>query len=203
MAMSSNEKRALERTKCREALAAHIRLRLGLVVAPNQVRLQPRAEDGYAWSVTEPNRHLLQSSLSGGNVRLYRSICDELGRSLEAVTPETLQTSPSNQETNAEEPPRADDRGTVSFTAQIRDLESANRDLAVELDRARGRLQESVSECRHLKIETARLQDQLQASDSQARDLEVELARVRAGVSEAMQVLSRGKSESDQPDPDA
>ncbi|KAJ6099538.1 hypothetical protein N7467_001073 [Penicillium canescens] len=72
MAMSSNEKRALERTKCREALAAHIRLRLNLVVAPNQ------------------------SSLSGGNVRLYRSMCDELGRSLEAVTPETLQTSPSD-----------------------------------------------------------------------------------------------------------
>ena len=72
-------------------------------MAPNQVRLQPRAEDGYAWSVTEPNRHLLQSSLSGGNVRLYRSICDELGRSLEAVTPKTLQTSPSDQEANAEE----------------------------------------------------------------------------------------------------
>lgn len=101
------------------------------------------------------------------------------------------------------QPPRADDRGTVSFTAQIRDLESANRDLAVELDRARGRLQESLSECRHLKIETARLQGQLQASGSQARDLEVELARVRAGISEAMQVLSRGKSESDQSKPDA
>ena len=96
------------------------------------------------------------------------------------------------------QPPRGDDRGTVSFTTRIRDLESANRDLAVELDRTRSRLQESLSESRHLKNETARLQGQLQASGSRARDLEVELARVRAGVTEAMQVLSRGESESNQ-----
>jgi hypothetical protein len=73
-------------------------MRLGLIVAPNQVRLHPRPEDGYAWSVTEPNKHLLQSSLSDGKIRIYRSICEELGRSLEAVAPETLQSSPLNQE---------------------------------------------------------------------------------------------------------
>jgi hypothetical protein len=114
MAISSNERRALERTRCREALAAHISkspgnfgsgetdipldLRLGLIVAPNQVRLHPRPEDGYAWSVTEPSKHLLQSSLSDGNIRIYRSIREELGRSLEAVAPKTLQSSPLNQE---------------------------------------------------------------------------------------------------------
>ena len=96
------------------------------------------------------------------------------------------------------QPPRGDERGTVSFTAQIRDLESANRDLGVELDQTRSRLEESLRESRHLKTETARLQGQLQASGSRARDLEVELARVRAGVTEAMQVLSRGESESNQ-----
>ncbi|KAJ5666548.1 uncharacterized protein N7477_008996 [Penicillium maclennaniae] len=198
MAMSSNEKRALERTKCREALAAHIQLRLGLVVAPNQVRLQPRAEDKYAWSVTEPNKHLLQSSLSGGNVRLYRSICEELGRSLEAVTPLTLQSSPSDPESSAEEPPHQVEKGTVSFTAQIRELEAANRELGIDLDRARSRLEESLGESSHLKSENSRLQAQLQASESRARDFEVELDRVRLGVTEAVQVLSRGGSESGQ-----
>ncbi|OQE65448.1 hypothetical protein PENNAL_c0157G02251, partial [Penicillium nalgiovense] len=50
MVLSSNEKRAFSRQQCREALAAHIHNRLGLVVAPSQVRLQPSAGDGYAWS---------------------------------------------------------------------------------------------------------------------------------------------------------
>ncbi|KAJ5893248.1 hypothetical protein N7495_004939 [Penicillium taxi] len=152
MAISSNEKRALERKKCREALAAHIRKSL----------------DGYAWSVTEPNKHLLQSSLSGGNIRLYRSICEELGRSLKAVTPETLQTSPSDHKSSAEEvrekdpePQYGDERGNVSFTTQIRDLESINCDLGVELDQTRSHLERSLSESHNLKIEITRLQTQL------------------------------------------
>lgn len=94
--------------------------------------------------------------------------------------------------------PRGNERGTVSFTAQIRDLESANRDLGIELDRTRSRLEDSLSESRRLKSETARLQNQLQASGSRARDLNVELDRVRAKVTEAMQVLSRGGGELDQ-----
>ncbi|KAI1829144.1 hypothetical protein CBS147337_10036 [Penicillium roqueforti] len=91
MAKSSNEKRALLKQQCREALAAHIHDRLGLVIAPAQVRLQPPPEDGYAWSVTEPMAFLLQSNLSSGTVGLLQTICKELGRSLEAVSPQVLQ----------------------------------------------------------------------------------------------------------------
>jgi len=72
--------------------------RLGLVVAPGQVRLQPSAGDGYAWSVTESKKSLLQSNLGSGSVGLYRSICEELGRSLEAVTPQTLQVAQSERD---------------------------------------------------------------------------------------------------------
>jgi hypothetical protein len=49
-----------------------------------------------------------------------------------------------------------------------------------------------------LKSENTRLQAQLQTSESRTRDLEVELDRVRLGVTEAVQVLSRGGSESGQ-----
>ncbi|CAG8902347.1 unnamed protein product [Penicillium nalgiovense] len=97
MVLSSNEKRAFFRQQCREALAAHIHDRVGLVVAPSQVRLQPSAGDGYAWSVTESKKSLLQSNLGSGSVGLYRSICEELGRSLEAVTPQTLQVAQSER----------------------------------------------------------------------------------------------------------
>jgi hypothetical protein len=77
--------------------------RLGLVVAPGQVRLQPSAGDGYAWSVTESKKSLLQSNLGSGSVGLYRSICEELGRSLEAVTPQTLQVAQSERDHLAKE----------------------------------------------------------------------------------------------------
>ena len=72
--------------------------RLGLVVAPSQVRLQPSAGDGYAWSVTDSKKSLLQSNLGSGSVGLYRSIREELGRSLEAVTPQTLQVAQSERD---------------------------------------------------------------------------------------------------------
>jgi len=67
--------------------------RLGLAVAPGMVRLQPQPEDGYSWSVTKSNAALLKSSLSTGTISLYQSICNELGRSLEAVPPQMLQAS--------------------------------------------------------------------------------------------------------------
>jgi hypothetical protein len=70
--------------------------RLRLVVPPEKVRLQPRPEDGYAWSVAGTNADLLKSSLSGGSTRLYQLICSKLGRSLEAVNPQSLNTVQSN-----------------------------------------------------------------------------------------------------------
>ena len=69
-----------------------------MLFAPGQVRLQPSAGDGYAWSVTESKKSLLQSNLGSGSVGLYRSICEELGRSLEAVTPQTLQAAQSERD---------------------------------------------------------------------------------------------------------
>lgn len=64
--------------------------RLGLLVDPGQVRLQPSTQDGYAWSVTKSKESLLQTSLSNSTVGLYQAIREELGRSLEAVSPRTL-----------------------------------------------------------------------------------------------------------------
>ncbi|KAJ5039134.1 hypothetical protein NUH16_008915 [Penicillium rubens] len=116
MAKSSNEKRALLKQQCREALAAHIHDRLGLVIAPAQVRLQPPPEDGYAWSVTEPMAFLLQSNLSSGTVGLLQTICKELGRSLEAVSPQVLQGSQSGRKTEGRVAPKCEGR---SLRAQI------------------------------------------------------------------------------------
>lgn len=48
-------------------------------------------EDGYAWSVSEEKRHLLETTLGRGTVGLYQNIIDEIGKSIEAVDPRILQ----------------------------------------------------------------------------------------------------------------
>lgn len=64
---------------------------LGLIVPPARVRLQPSVEDGYAWSVSEGKKHLFETTLGRGTVGLYQNIIDELGKSIEAVSPQILQ----------------------------------------------------------------------------------------------------------------
>jgi len=86
--------------------------RLGLIVEPSKVRLQPAVEDGYAWSVTASHASLLKTCLSSGGLRFFQTICKELGRSLEAVTPETLQNGLSQA---AETPKNV---GSVTFARE-------------------------------------------------------------------------------------
>ncbi|CAG8074690.1 hypothetical protein N7541_000109 [Penicillium brevicompactum] len=202
MAFKSNETRAAMRQQCREALSAHIHNRLGLDVAPSQVRLQPPVEDGYAWSVTESKKSLLQSSLSNGTVGLFRAICEELGRSLEAVTPQTLHDSALGRDDDPgeDEDVRAQQDEDGSFTAKIRQLEGANRELGVELDRTRARLDDAHSKSDRFQEKSRRLRAEVEASSLRASRLEAELTRVRAGVTEAMKALqSHGNYNSSSP----
>ncbi|KAF3000468.1 hypothetical protein E8E15_000819 [Penicillium rubens] len=193
MAKSSNEKRALLKQQCREALAAHIHDRLGLVIAPAQVRLQPPPEDGYAWSVTEPMAFLLQSNLSSGTVGLLQTICKELGRSLEAVSPQVLQGPQSGPRTEgrvaAKQQTTRDGESDGSFTAKLHSLECANHSLSLELDRTRTHLEESNSEGRSLRAQICALQTEMETVVSQSNHRERELVRARTGIAEAMQLL--------------
>lgn len=53
-------------------------------------------EDGYAWSVSEEKRHLLETTLGRGTVGLYQNIIDEIGKSIEAVDPRIFQKDSTN-----------------------------------------------------------------------------------------------------------
>jgi hypothetical protein len=64
--------------------------RLGLTISPAQVRLQPLPSDGYSWSATGTSAALLEKNISSGNIWFYKSICEQLGRSLEAVPVQVL-----------------------------------------------------------------------------------------------------------------
>lgn len=65
--------------------AVHEDQKLGIRIAPSQVRLQPRPEDPYMWSFPPSKSHLFKTSLSQGTTGLYEQICEELNRSIEAV----------------------------------------------------------------------------------------------------------------------
>ncbi|CAG8337805.1 unnamed protein product, partial [Penicillium salamii] len=191
---SSNEKRFKLRKQCREALAAHIYDRLRLVVAPERVRLQPRPEDGYAWSVARTNAGLLKSSLSSGSTRLYQLICRELGRSLEAVNPQSLDTSQSN---TGGLPNEYFSEGTVdgSFTAEICELKSTKSRIEEELGRTRSRLDDCRRECYTLRAEANELRHDLQILQSQNENLHDELVQNKVGIAGAIQTLSSLQTE--------
>ncbi|CAI7615153.1 unnamed protein product [Penicillium pancosmium] len=190
MGKTSNEKRGQLKQQCREAMSAHIYDRLGVVVEPIKVRLQPSVEDGYAWSVTASHAYLLKTHLSHGGVGFFQTICKELGRSLEAVTPETLQNGLSQ----AQESPENDSSGAASkeegsFTAKIRELEATNRDLRGELDQTSTRLESALDEGRTLRAKNCQLEREVETSISTVKRQEEELARLRGGIGQVMQVL--------------
>ncbi|CAG8245402.1 unnamed protein product [Penicillium salamii] len=194
MSKSSNEKRFKLRKQCREALAAHIYDRLHLVVAPERVRLQPRPEDGYAWSVARTNAGLLKSSLSSGSTSLYQLICRELGRSLEAVNPQSLDTSQSN---TGGLPNKDFSEGIVdgSFTAEICELKATNSCIEEELGRTRSRLDDCLRECQTLRSEANEFRHHIQVLQSQNKNLHDELVQKRVGIAGAIQTLSSLQTE--------
>ena len=94
------------RNNCRHILADHLSepapgytwcltdntgaTQLGITVLPDQVRLQPRVDDGYMW-IRQPEReHLFAKQLSKHSVGAYMELCREVGSSIEAVPPQEL-----------------------------------------------------------------------------------------------------------------
>ncbi|KAJ5900257.1 uncharacterized protein N7473_004327 [Penicillium subrubescens] len=137
MVKSSNEKRGLLKQQCQEALAAYIHDRLGLVVAPGQVRLQPPPEDGLLVEVAPEQR-------DGGSVPDYQQRARSLARACLAAGPQGPQSGPRAEGKVAAERTNRDGELDVSFTAKLHSLECANHSLSLELDRTRTRLENLV-----------------------------------------------------------
>ncbi|KAJ5559548.1 hypothetical protein N7513_001947, partial [Penicillium frequentans] len=156
------------------------------------VRLQPPPEDGYAWSFTESRASLLNSNLSSGAVGLLQTICKELGRSFEAVSPQVLQglqSGPKTEGRAAAKRTNRDGESDGSFTAKLHNLECANHNLSLALNRTRTRLEESESEGRSLRAQICALQTIMETVVSQSDHRKRELVRARTGMAEAMQML--------------
>ncbi|KAJ5642295.1 hypothetical protein N7490_006295 [Penicillium lividum] len=163
--------------------------RLGLLVPPGRVRLQPSPEDGYAWSVSNSKEHLLKTCLGRGTVGLYQDIIDELGHSIEAVTPRTLQIAVvANDTTPSIEGP---EHGFESFTATIQRLERDKREISLELERANARSDDLMSKNRELEATICRLEEELGCSQTSIEQMKGELQLARDAISESMKVLCK------------
>ena len=103
----SNVDRDQWRILCRERLSAHIRwltetthnhtcvadmiqeTTLGITVKPSEVRLNPGPNDPYAWNVLPEKRRIFSEifnrNLSQHSINAYKTLCEGVGRSFEAV----------------------------------------------------------------------------------------------------------------------
>ncbi|CAG8169293.1 unnamed protein product [Penicillium nalgiovense] len=208
MPKRSNEKRLKLNQQCREALAANICIcgplltitqlillddRLRIVVAPEKVRLQPRPEDGYAWSVTSANASVLKSSLSSGKIHLYRKICNEIGHSIEAVSPHALGHSQSN--TTCISRGSFGDGMDGSFTAAISKLKAANSSIEIELEGTRARLNDCLDQSHTVLAEANELRHDMQILRSHNKKLHDELTEAKAGIAGARRILNSLQTE--------
>ncbi|KAJ5766709.1 uncharacterized protein N7511_004325, partial [Penicillium nucicola] len=172
--------------------------RLGLTVAPSRVRLQPSVADGYAWSVSTSQEHLLKKNLSNGTVGFYQVIRDALGCSIEAVSPQTLREfdAGSDREMSFKRPspsklsksPETASEGG-SFTATIQRLESVNKELAAEIVRAKACSEDLLKEKLEWEVKYQEINAELDTSRHLVKQLESELVCMGMGVTEALKIL--------------
>ncbi|KAK5790584.1 hypothetical protein VI817_007899 [Penicillium citrinum] len=187
MNLTSNQRRARARQQCREALTAHIYERLGVTVAPQDVRLQPSTDSDYAWSVMPGKEYLLDTNLGNGSVGLYQEIQQHLGSMIEAVAPRQRDTrradTTSSVESHTPEP------ASASFTDKIKQLEDENFSLAFELEGTRAQLEELESQGRQWQAQMRDLQEELEECRSSAYELQSELEWARHGIGAAVKAL--------------
>lgn len=67
--------------------------RIGVAVPASEIRIRPRGEDPYRWSVLPQKAHLLQKNLSKLSVGTYAQIINGLGVFLEAVPRDANQSN--------------------------------------------------------------------------------------------------------------
>jgi hypothetical protein len=71
--------------------------KLGIEVKPSDIRLDPRANDPYAWKILPRKEHSLSGvfakNLSDHSIGTFRLLCNEVGKTFEAVLSSTQSSS--------------------------------------------------------------------------------------------------------------
>ncbi|KAJ6171558.1 hypothetical protein N7470_000625 [Penicillium chermesinum] len=194
MSSNSNTRRAEKRQACREALANHIYRQLGLAIPPDRVRLQPSADDGYAWSVSNAQKHLLETPLGRGTVGLYQEIIAELGKSIEAVRPQTPQGTPRSSEASSACLNRTLLPHPESFTEVIQRLEVENERLVGQVEQYREQSESLLRKEQDWHAKIATLQAEVVSYQQVIQTLEEDVSNSRTSILDAIEVLKSNQN---------
>ncbi|KAJ5379247.1 hypothetical protein N7509_012366 [Penicillium cosmopolitanum] len=192
---NSNTKRAQRRQECREVLADHIYNQLGLTVPPNRIRLQPSVEDGYAWSVSEEKRHLLETTLGRGTVGLYQNIIDEIGKSIEAVDPRIFQKDSTNDGHDEKRQKTKLANSSGGFTEIIQRLELENKTLVEHVHNYSIEAEKFFIKEQELQTRLSSIQTEAEAYRQTIKKLEMELDDVTNNIVEAVKILKASRND--------
>ncbi|KAJ6171492.1 hypothetical protein N7470_000559 [Penicillium chermesinum] len=157
---------------------------LGLTVPPYRVRLQPSAEDGYAWSVSDAQIHLLRTPLGRGTIGLYQEIIGELGKSIEAVRPQPLQRTPRSSEASS----ACQDR-PESFTEVIQRVESENERLIGQVEQYREQSESLLRKEQDWQAKIADLQAEVVSCQQVIQKLQEDVSNSQTSILDAIAVL--------------
>lgn len=156
--------------------------RLGISVAPSDVRLIPGRQDPYKWSFPSEKRYLFQKHLSKHCIQAYKEICagveDDKNAFIEAI-PLDGGSGQAGHSAMALDAPfeRSYDyvsatKPAKSFTARIDELTGRNAELEVELEQWK-------SAASQAQLQNCELGANLEVAHSNANALQKENERIR------------------------
>ncbi|KAK2731273.1 hypothetical protein FQN57_003540 [Myotisia sp. PD_48] len=200
-----NEKRAKYRNKCRVRLSQHIYEKLGIRVAPADIRLKPSQDDPYRWLPLPSTEYLLEKQLSKSSIRDYQEICDAIDDSaLEAVPVDNLiprQMSRGGYLTRTTD--KIETGQTENFamrviqlTAEIDTLQTIKQEweiraqsAEVQLQKMRDELQVSQALVERLQVKTHHLEQKIQESHLMIENFANDSSHVLKSLIQGMEVI--------------
>ncbi|EFY94587.1 hypothetical protein X797_010948 [Metarhizium robertsii] len=160
----SNADRRRERDKCRLKLSQHINERLGIIVKPSEVRLNPRFHDAYVWRPFPGHEKLYApifgKNLSDHSIGTYRLLAEQVGGTFEATHRETT---------------LGDAEGTTlllsnvqpSFSVEIERLTTENRGLSEQICQLSSALATELEQRKVAEEDNKLLYDKLRLAENQ------------------------------------
>ncbi len=95
--------------------------KLGLEVPPGDVRILPRKEDAYRWSVLPQKEHLFEKNLSKLSTGVYTQLMQGIGVFFEALPKEPLHVTHQGPIDTAEKDHRLSDTSTLEDRGLVED----------------------------------------------------------------------------------
>ncbi|KAL6716974.1 hypothetical protein ACLMJK_004887 [Lecanora helva] len=171
---NQSERRSKQRSRCRELLSDHLRSQLGIDIPPAEVRMRPRKEDGYRWSVLPQKEYLFEKNLSKLSTGMYTQIIQGIGVFFEALPKEHSTVEANNEPSTIEN--SGEPHHSQSPCTQARKL------INVEVPEANfmAHITQLQHEVTSLQAQVCQWQSSAQKESSQRAKLEADLKKAKS-----------------------